>query len=217
MNPCDYLARVGYGLLVPHPAEPDMGGDDPDWVADNDPERYAAAVVTALRKDHESVMVRLRDSEAEPVHHYVGARWLGTLITWPDRMPCLKTWAGQMTLPGIIKKSRAAIRGHTDEDPFAFSAPLKGVTGFDPLPAQSALDIGFNPARLDMPIFQRPAVELLAVYGLESLPLVSFGRRDCGFVHGGRLWRFAVEERDGWLHRWGMMRDDTAARMASAD
>jgi hypothetical protein len=50
----------------------------------------------------------------------------------------------------------------------------------------------------------RPAVELLAVVGLEAVPLVSFGPRLCGFVHDGQLWRFEVEGRSGgYAYRWG--------------
>ena len=60
-----------------------------------------------------------------------------------------------------------------------------------------SIDIGFSPSRLGMDIQCRPAVELLAIVGLETVPLVSFGPRDCGFLHGGCVWRFTVEQREG--------------------
>ncbi len=59
-----------------------------------------------------------------------------------------------------------------------------------------------------MKIECRPGVELLTIVGLESVPLVSFGARDCGFVHGGRVWKFAVENREGgYFKRWGELRE----------
>jgi hypothetical protein len=55
-----------------------------------------------------------------------------------------------------------------------------------------------------MDIECRPAVELLAIVGLEVVPLVSFGPHQCGFLDGGNVWRFEVEERaGGYFRRWG--------------
>jgi hypothetical protein len=68
-----------------------------------------------------------------------------------------------------------------------------------------------------MDIQCRPGVELLAIFGLETVPLVSFGPRSCGFVHGGRLWRFSVEARDGgYAFRWGGLREEAMMEAARA-
>jgi hypothetical protein len=78
-----------------------------------------------------------------------------------------------------------------------------GASGIDALVVVTALDAGFSLSSLGIPVPSRPFTELLAVIGLQSLPLVSFGPRVCGFVHGGNVWRFAVKDRDGWGKVWG--------------
>lgn len=190
MNACEYLSRVGFDALL-GTATPSADEDD------------AEAVEAARLADHRRVCNRLLSVPAKPLVGREGVSWLGQ-ITWVDRVPGLKTWAGQVTLPKLISKLQDAIRKPSPDDLFEFRCPLKGATGIDALSCQNAIDIGFSPNALDMPVVQRPAMELLAIYGLETLPLLSFASRVCGFVHDGKLWRFPVEERDGgYYHRWG--------------
>lgn len=90
------------------------------------------------------------------------------------------------------------------------TAKGEGPSGIDAVSAVNAIDAGFSPSNLDMDIACRPGVEVLAVLGLESVPLVSFGPRECGFLHDGRVWRFDVEERDGgYAFWWGQLTEYT--------
>lgn len=196
MNACEYLARVGFDALLDAAAQP-ADEDDDD------------AIEAARLADHARVRARLLSATPAPLVGREGAAWV-VPVTWPDRLPGLKTWAGQQTLPKLLTKLQEAVRAAPPGDLFGLRHPLKGATGFDALSCQDAPDVGFSPAVLDMPVVQRPALELLAVVGLETVPLLSFGPRDCGFLHAGRAWRFPVEPRDGgYYHRWGALREVT--------
>lgn len=148
-------------------------------------------------------------TKAEPVINRDGCRWF-THISWPDRVPELKTWAGRVTLHGLIGKLQKALRGgriESGEDLLRFEAPIKGVSGFDHAAAADPIDIGFSPAALDMPIIQKPGQELLAVYAMECLSLVSSShptRRMCGFLWEGSVYEMEVQPRAGGCYfRWG--------------
>lgn len=228
MNACEYLARVGYDLILA-----EIGRTDPEWADEDDQAAVDAAAEDARLADMERVRQRLIDTEDRPMPRAAdlnGARWMGRVITWPDRVPGLKTWAGLLTLPKIIEQRRTALRrspertdlltwrtfpavmepGKKDRD--AEAAEGTGQSGLDALTCQDAIDVGFSPNVLGIAVAYRPGLELLAVVGLESLPLVSYGPRECGFVHGGAAWRFKVEPRDGgYLYRWGQLKQVTHA------
>lgn len=198
MNTCEYLARLGFATLRGEPTTPERVDED-------DTEGMAAAAEVARLADHKRVRKLLIDAEAEPrTGGLQGVRWV-RLITWPDRVPGLVTWAGQATLAKTVKKLVAAVRAANDQsDLYEIRVPLDGASGFDADTAQDTIDVGFSTSALGMEVVQRPGLELLAVVGLETVPLVSFGPRECGFVHDGRLWRFPVESRNGgYYHRWG--------------
>jgi hypothetical protein len=217
MDTCEYLARVGYAALLT-----DLGGPTvPEWADEDDPDAMAAAEHAADLTDYARVNSALIGTKSEPrAGELLGAKWL-RLITWPDRVPDLKTWAGQSTLPKIITAhQRRLFDLDAATDPFAARGHYRtgrreGPSGLDALTCQDAVDVGFSPSKLGMEIECRPAVELLAVIGLETVPLVSFGARDCGFIHEGKLWRFDVEARDGgYYHRWGTLREHEALATA---
>ena len=192
MTPCELLARVGFDLLNANPTPP-RDEDDRESIA------------AAMRQDHQSIARLLRDAnKPAEMKPYNGARWLDRIIDWPDRVPALKVWAGNMTLPKIIVKHVKAMGDEPIDDLFAFTAPLKGASGIDARSAPKAIDIGFSLSALDMAIEQRPCVELLAIVGLQSVPLISFGRHEVGVLHDGKLYRWPIEDRDGdYLKRWG--------------
>lgn len=198
--PVEHLARVGFALLCPALSPPE-DEDDP------------ASVAAALAVDHRRVADILRDSHAEGNANYAGVKWLGRLISWPDRLPDLVTWTGQMSLAKIVKARVKMLGDGPIGDLYAYQAAAKGTTGLDGATCQDALDAGFSAATLDLAVVQRPALELLAILGLESCPLVSFGKRDAGYLWDefgdGRhaLYRFTVEARDGgYYHRWGPLK-----------
>jgi hypothetical protein len=177
MYPCDYLAKVGYDYL----------------------------------SERGDVREQLLATKPQPRKGDLnGARWL-RLITWPDRVPGLKTWAGRANLPGIISGHQQRLRESTESDPikargWIVTAKGQGPSGIDPLVCQDPRDIGFSPSEADISIECRPGVELLAILGLELMPLISFAPRICGFVHGVRLWQFQIEERSGgYSFRWDQL------------
>lgn len=240
MNAAEYLARVGFDHLL----MTRLGGPTvPEWVDEDDQAGVDAAAEIARLADHERVRQMLIDPDAKPMPRagdLTGARWL-MVLTWPDRIPSLKPWAGRSTLPQIITQRRTALsRRFPDElagriDLLSWSSiprpeaakrvkakvsgappvpPVEdmregqGHSGIDALCCQGALDLGFSPDALDLRVAYRPALELLAIIGIETVPLVSYGPRECGFLHDGRAWRFAVEERDGgYRYRWGEVRE----------
>lgn len=211
--PCDYLARVGYDHLLTTLGGPTLIVCDDD----DDPGAYEAAEAAAKAADDARVLARLTDPEAKPVPRnadLAGAKWITGVITWPDRVPGLVTWAGQATLAKVITGHRRRLAGAVG-DPLAVRGLIRtskgeGPSGIDAGACPDAIDLGFSAKAAGVDVGCRPAVELLAVIGLGTVPLVSFAARECGFVHDGRLWRFAVESRDGgYYHRWGPLRPAT--------
>jgi hypothetical protein len=199
---CEYLARVGFAAVWPHPTPP-------AW-ADDDGDALRSAEIAACIADHHAVADILRSDKPEMrAGDLAGVRWGRRTITWPDRVPGLVTWSGQQNLAKVIIARQRALGAAAIDDLFAHRVPMKGASGLDAQSCPDALDMGFSTHALGMEVMQRPAVELLAIIGLETLPLVSFGPRECGFLHGRRLWRFAVEARDGgYYYRWAALREE---------
>jgi hypothetical protein len=208
VNTCEYLARVGFAAILA-----EIGGPTATCFDDEEPGdgvvRESDAPAVAHRRVRERILAA--DKPEPRSGTAVGAKWLGRVVTWPDRVPGLKAWAAKATLAGIIAghvKRLAADEGRT-ADLFAVRGVIRtkageGPSGLDSTTCQNAIDVGFSPSNLGVDIVCRPALELLAVVGLESVPLVSFAARVCGFVHAGKVWRFAVEDRDGgYFKRWG--------------
>lgn len=196
MSPCELLARIGFDALNTSPANQ---YDFPDY--DDDREYSALAQIA----DHCSVADRMRESELTDNQNYNGVVWLGRRIDWPDRVPAMKTWAGQMSLKKIIGKFVKSLGKQPINDLFAFRAPLKGASGLDSRSCPNAIDVGFSlNAHPEMLVEMRPGIELLAVIGLQQMPILSFARRDVGILYDGKIYRWRIEKRDGgYLSRWG--------------
>lgn len=140
-----------------------------------------------------------------------GVTWGERRISWPDRVPGLVTWTGQQTLASGIRALQGGLRDaagdgrvNSGADIFEVQAPMTGGLGVDPTTTLDAADVGFSTTAQKMPVMRRVGIELLAVLGLETVPLVSFGWRECGFIFRGRMWTFSVEPRaGGYYYRWG--------------
>lgn len=202
MYACDYLARVGFDCLRDGLSAPDV--EDSEWDDMSEEEVKAARLA-----DHSRVRELLLGTKPTPRSgNLMGAKWL-CWITWPDRVPGLKTWAAQSTLPKIIAAHQRRLAACQPGDLFEARSVYRtgkneGPSGFDPGTCRDSIDIGFSPSAHGMDIVCRPGIELLAIVGLESLPLVSFGPRECGFIHEDQTWRFRVEPREGgYFYRWG--------------
>lgn len=190
MLACDYLARVGF-LALRGPAV-DFELDD------------------AIETEHQRVRAALLDGPIAASMYSDNVVRIGrTMVTWPDRVPGLITWAGQQSLAKIAAKLRKDIARSDEPDLFALRVASLGMSGIDASVCPDAIDVGFSLPAAKMQIAYRPAVELLAIIGLESVPLVSFRRRECGFVHDRTVWRFSVEAREqGYYRRWGELHRD---------
>jgi hypothetical protein len=98
-------------------------------------------------------------------------------------------WSGQQTPLRIWTSLRATLAeqlkdvdSNVLETILSIKAPLTGRFGFDPGAAWNALDVGFSPNEQHMAVASSPAVELLAVIGLQRFrPAVS--RDKSSFVY----------------------------------
>lgn len=206
MFPYDYLARLGFDSLLAEAGGPTPRQYTNDEEDDNNELARVERETAAL--DHGRVLeLLLRPAKLlHPDTH--GIRWGTRRITWPDRVPGLRTWAGQVNLAKIVAKHQKAPKQSPDPiaDLFAWGYFGEGASGIDPGAAPNALDHGYSLSRAEESVWQRGLVELLAIAGLETVPLVSFDARVCGFVHADRVWRFELIGRDGgYFYKWGTL------------
>lgn len=216
MNACEYLARVGYDYLIDMASGPTLPWDE------DDPDACAEAVA----RDDERIRDRMRAATLAQYKNTAGVSWI-IPITWPDRVPGLVTWAGRMTLCSIIERRVASLPVAGPIDLMEYEATLvsaaelaakpksqvkdaiPGMSGLDSRSCVGSLDAGYSLRDLGIPIIIRPALELLAIIGLETLPLISYGPRECGFLHRGRAWRFTCHPRSGgYYHYWGDVHEE---------
>jgi hypothetical protein len=150
----------------------------------------------------------------------------GTLaITWPDRLPGLRTWAGQQTLHGLWEARRASLvpkkKSGLPSCPdgpgglWAFRAACGGASGLDS-DSTDAIDLGFSPDAAGIDVMWRPAVEMLAVVGLEGARLaVQASSPWLEYRAGGKRWRFQRLKRTKYLGRLSMA-EQAGGRAAGA-
>ena len=129
-------------------------------------------------------------------------------LTWPDYLPGLVTWSGQMSLagtkkrPGLIEARQEAVKGASNI--FEATGDLPGVMGMDYRAAQSTLDVGFSPGAVGLAVRQRVGLELLAIVGVQHATTICYSRTEYGILHDGHVYRFRVERRGQgkYLKRW---------------
>lgn len=131
MNTCEYLATVGLATLVAETGGPTPIVWDED-APENAPGGYREAERNARLADMARVRAMILDAEraAPRTGDLSGAKWLGRVISWPDRVPGLKTWGGRVTLAGLIRDRVAALRADKGATPdlFAVRGLLAGHT-----------------------------------------------------------------------------------------
>lgn len=94
---------------------------------------------------------------------------------WSGNQTTLKIWRG---LRLALLKQLPQLRRHDEASLFGWRVPLTGRFGFDPGAAWNALDVGFSPNTLQMPVASSPATEMLAAIGIQRFrPLLSDDRR----------------------------------------
>jgi CRISPR-associated protein Csx14 len=82
-----------------------------------------------------------------------------------------KTWAGnqspqQIIYDQLLPAMRRIVESSTPNW-FSVRVPLSGRFGFDHTAAVEAIDAGWSPDKLELPVATSPAVELLAMIGLQ--------------------------------------------------
>jgi hypothetical protein len=204
IDPLKFLAPIGLSRVIEmtggeSPIDDEAGDDDLDTERHRQHLRHSERFAEWIGKQD------VRDLGPNAAGCRIGPIY----ITWPDRLPGLVTWSGQQSLKKIVARW-ALLAAKCTGDIYEFTAAETGVTGIDPATAVTTLDVGFSLNALKIPIVQRVGLELLAIIGLESLPLVSWPRerkhaRSCGLIHDGICYRLVVEHREGYYYRWTMM------------
>jgi CRISPR-associated protein Csb3 len=116
---------------------------------------------------------------------------------WKNRsLRAFKMWSGQQSSLGTSRLLHAALaKMPAGASPLDYAVPLTGRFGFDPAAGRTAMDIGFSPDRIGVPVFTFPAVELLAVVGLQFWQFEHVGEGCWEYVIGGRRRRFGMNWR----------------------
>ena len=100
-EPAEYFAQVGYRWLLDR-----IGCSDPDhdWSEDGGDDDDRQKFLTARRLDHQRVTDWLREAEVKVIPNRHGCDIGDVRITWADRVPALKVWAGQQALAKLVKQ-----------------------------------------------------------------------------------------------------------------
>lgn len=116
-----------------------------------------------------------------------------------DQKSAWKMYAGQQTVEKIVgdmlaetQRLRASSHFTKIEQLLDVSAKMTGRFGFDPRSSRNALDVGFSPNDLGMPVLTYPFAELLAIFGLQTFFPGRTGRP--GKLYSTRGWRGADDE-----------------------
>lgn len=200
--PCEWFAQLGFFAVLER-----IGQSQPveDWSQEGGTDADREAYLAARTRDHQRVADWLREADVYPIGNRDGATFGVIRIGWPDRVPALKVWAGQMTLAKIAKKLQAALPREV-ADVLAVTAGLKGASGLDRQAAPTALEAGFSLNATGMLIETRIGMELLAIIGAETIPLTVYPDGRIGYEAGETRWAFAIEDRNDYYGRWGTAR-----------
>jgi hypothetical protein len=104
----------------------------------------------------------------------VGLDWWYETLNADDSISKKSAWkmyAGQQTVGGIVNamiEACTACRVATLADCLNESLNLTGRFGFDPRSSRNALDVGYSPNDLQLPVATYPYAELLAAFGAAS-------------------------------------------------
>lgn len=205
--PCDWFAQVGFFRVLDYigRAQPEM-----DWAAEGAHPWHHEQYLAARLRDHQRVADWLRDAAVEPLYNDRNqVDYGGLTITWPARIPQLRPWSGQQTLLTLIRTRQSAIPAEVT-DIMAPEGAINGASGIDPDVATDAIDDGFSVNALNMLRVTRVCVELLAMIGVDQVPITIYPDGRLGYQAHGDQWAFRCEVRDSrYYKRWG-----EAARVA---
>lgn len=198
--PCEHFAEIGKELVLDK-----IGKSEPDhdWSEEGGNESDHEKYVAARLKDEQRIADWLKKQSVKQLLNYNGMDFGGNRIMWPDRVPCLKAWAGQQTLSKITQDRQKAL-GEDLTDILSFEAPVAGASGIDKSVAGTALEDGFSANAIGMQRVTRVGMELLAILGIDTLPITAYPDGKIGYDHSGWHWVFSIEKRNEYYWRWGM-------------
>lgn len=209
-SPALHFALTAYDYIVAG-----MAGHPADEAMDADPDLLRrtrdAYVLAALANNEAPKKVKRRKSEEDTKEDPVTL--CGVAISWPVELPRLKVWAGQMSLATIIAPRLAAVRSAAahefilTQSLFDFCAGMRdektntpiGAAGLDPRGIVDAIDAGFSPTSLGMAVAQWPAVDLLAIIGLQLAPITRIAWDEYGYAASAGPW----DNKDAWRFKIG--------------
>ena len=199
-EPCEWFSEIGFAAILDRLGR---AAPDADWSEEGGTYEDREAFLGARRLDHQRVANWLREAVVTPIRHRNGVIMGDVRIMWPDRVPRLKTWAGRQSLVQIIRQRQQALPDEVP-DVLACEAAISGASGIDRGSATTSLEDGFSVDAVGMKRVTRIGMELLAIVGLETLPItVHPDGRSLSYEAAGSRWIFAVEARNKYFSRWG--------------
>ncbi len=198
-EPCEWFAQLGFFVVLEK-----IGRSEPeeDWSEEGGDETDRRKFLEARRADHERIAAWLKEAQISPIAHRDGADVGGIRLMWPDRVPALKVWSGRQTLAGLAKQRRNALAKNVS-DVFSFEVGIKGASGLDKGTASTPREDGFSCDALGMERVTRVGMELLAMIGLETVPITVYPDGSLEYEAGGSRWRFCIEDRNQYYGRFG--------------
>lgn len=188
MNPLDLLAPIGFDLLRGEPISPEKDEDG----------AIAAARAAEMRRLTQRLKAAAPQQKGESIY------WLGRRIRWPERAPWIVTWGGRQSLAALIAKRIEALPGEAD-DLLTVAAPITGMSGLDAAHAASARDIGFSPDAVSMQILTRVGAELLTIYALDTLDILTTPGDGWGVRIADAWWHGVCVRRGQYYRAWTTM------------
>jgi hypothetical protein len=198
-DPCEWFAQIGFFAVLDK-----IGRNEPvdDWSDEGGTEQDREDYLAARKQDQQRVADWLREASISPIPNRNGCDIGDMRCMWVDRVPALKTWAGQQTLAKLAKKRQAALPKEV-ADVVAVEAPVKGSSGLDKRAATTALEDGFSIGAEGMARMTRVGTELLAIIGLEFIPVTVYPDGAIEYAAGESRYVFRVEDRGEYYGRWG--------------
>lgn len=198
-EPAEFFAQIGFRWVLEK-----IGQSEPvqDWSEEGGNDSDRQEYLAARRRDHQRVADWLREAEVRPIPNRNGADIGGVRVMWPDRVPALKVWAGKQTLAKIVAQRQKALPKEVG-DVLTAEAGIGGSSGLYKPCATTALEDGFSVDAAGMKRVTRIGMELLAIIGLETIPVTVHPDGFLSYEAGESRWLFRIEDRNDYYGRWG--------------
>lgn len=198
-EPAEWFAQLGFFAIIDK-----IGRSEPehDWSDDGGDERDHDTFVAARRQDHQRVADWLRAANVKAIANRNGIAMNDDQIRWVDRVPALKVWAGQQTLAKIFATRQKALPAEVT-DLIGCTVAIGGSSGLYKPCATTALEDGFSIDEAGMKRVTPIGVELLAIIGIDTVPLTVYPDGRIAYEVDGVRFAFRIEDRNDYYGRWG--------------